>query len=115
MTSETRAEAEARLPDAEARRPFCQACGDETDYEDGDFRCEPCGLTYDRSDLTAAYTDDDARPCAKPCTASWHRPDSLTATPGWVYECRTCALPTGHTSECWTNCEMRGVGHDHRR
>lgn len=57
MTSETRAEAEARLPDAEARCPSCQACGDETEYEDGDFHCEPCGLTYDRTDLTAAYTE----------------------------------------------------------
>ena len=28
MTSETRAEAEARLPDAEARCPSCQVCGD---------------------------------------------------------------------------------------
>ena len=86
MTSETRAEAE---------------------YGDGDFRCEPCSLTYDRTDLTAAYVDDDARPCAKPCTKSWHRPDSLTAILGWVYECRTCALPTGHTSDCWTNCATR--------
>ena len=34
-------------------------------------------------------------------------PNSLTAAPGWVYECRTCALSTGHTSECWTNCTAR--------
>ena len=118
MTSETRAEAEARLPDAEARCPSCQACGDETEYEDGVFRCEPCGLTYDRTDLTAAYRDDEAEPCAKPCTASWHKPDSITAIPGWVYECRTCALPTGHTSDCWTDCTTRYTpsrrSHDHR-
>ena len=80
-TSETRAEAEARLPDAEARCPSCQACGDETEYEDGVFCCEPCGLTYDRTDLTAAYIDDEAEPCAKPCTASWHKPDSLPPPP----------------------------------
>ena len=118
MTSETRAEAEARLPDAEARCPSCQVCGDETDYEDGVFRCEPCGLTYDRTDLTAAYIDDEAEPCAKPCTASWHKPNSITAIPGWSYECRTCALPTGHTSDCWTDCTTRYTpsrrSHDHR-
>ena len=45
--------------------------------------------------------------CAKPCTKSWHKPNSLTAIPGWVYECRTCALPTGHASDCWTDCTTR--------
>ena len=41
----------------------------------------------------------------------------ITDTPGWVYECRTCALPTGHTSDCWTNCTTRYTqrrSHDHR-
>ena len=37
MTSETRAEAEARLPDAETRYPFCQACGDETEWRTATF------------------------------------------------------------------------------
>ena len=72
----------------------------------GAWLCDDCGLSYDRH-MVASYVDDDARPCAKSCTASWHRPDSLTATPGLVYECRTCALPTGHTSDCWTNCTTR--------
>lgn len=104
-----------RLPDAEPQPPACGCCGGDTDCHDvDDYRCDDCGLSYDRH-MVASYVDDDARPCAKSCTASWHRPDSLAATPGWVYECRTCALPTGHTSECWTNCEMRWVGrHDHR-
>ena len=99
-----------RLPDAEPQPPACGCCGGDTDcYDVDDYRCDDCGLSYDRH-MVASYVDDDARPCAKSCTASWHRPDSLTATPGWVYECRTCALPTGHTSECWTNCTTRKKG-----
>ena len=93
-----------RLPDAEPQPPACGCCGGDTDcYDVDDYRCDDCGLSYDRH-MVASYVDDDARPCAKSCTASWHRPDSLTVATIWVYECRTCALPTGHTSDCWTGC-----------
>ena len=91
-----------RLPDAEPQPPACGCCGGDTDcYDVDDYRCDDCGLSYDRH-MVASYADDDAQPCAKPCDNGWHGDGMISPRVG--FECGTCALPAGHTSDCWTGC-----------
>lgn len=93
-----------RLPDAEPQPPACGCCGGDTDcYDVDDYRCDDCGLSYDR-DMVASYADDTAQPCAKACDNTWHSPGVLH--PAYAYRCGTCALPAGHTSDCWTGCRV---------
>lgn len=90
-----------RLPTCSVQYPSCGACHADTDHDGDSFYCDPCGLDYsDGQDGTeATYRDEDAAPCAKPCTNTWHGSRDLGP-----YDCRSCALPSGHESDCWTNC-----------
>lgn len=99
--------AEERLPNAEITTPDCGACLAEMTFDGDDFLCDECGLAYDPNGLTPVYADPDKAPCAKPCANQWHRPAAL-APDG--YDCGLCALPAGHTSDCWTGCLPRRLG-----
>jgi len=91
------------LPAADWQTPSCGACGSDTEYDDA-FVCHSCGLQFDREDLSASYLDDEIEACGAACDNWWHGDDLIR--PGRQYECGTCALPTGHTSDHWTNCQI---------
>ncbi|WP_369068560.1 hypothetical protein [Kineococcus terrestris] len=99
------------LPAAEHQAPACGACGAETNcYEPYEYQCDDCVLTFSGSDLTPAYVVEDEKPCAKPCANSWHEPDKIKN--GYRFDCFPCALPSSHTSMCWTGCTMREADRD---
>lgn len=102
------------LPAAEHQAPSCGACGAETRCDEpGYFQCDDCGLMFDGVYLIASYLDPEADPCGKPCTNSWHRPNAIQSGKG--FECVPCALPDGHTSDCWHDCKavrIDGASHD---
>lgn len=100
----------ARLPVCTIQPPSCGACYGDTRWEGESFQCEDCGLDYGRGGdgVQATYIDEEAQPCGKACTNTWHvqgvdRPGGLVR-----YDCEPCKLPAGHPSSfCWTDCEPR--------
>ena len=90
------------LPDAVPKSPSCGACGAETSWDDGPV-CYECQLVFDPTTMEAEFLDADAVACRTPCGNYWH--DDNKIRPGWGYQCSTCQLPEGHTSDHWTDCE----------
>ena len=71
-----------RLPDAEPQPPACGCCGGDTDcYDVDDYRCDDCGLSYDRH-MVASYADDDAQ-------AAYAEPAAAEVTAGYRTFCGT--------------------------
>lgn len=101
---ESRQEAERRLLPAEYAQPLCGVCCRETDCEGDYWVCRDCRLFYELPTLEARYFDEDKEPCGQACN-SCHGYASLLP-PGWGRECRTCALPAGHTSAHWHGCRF---------
>lgn len=99
----------SELPNAQEQNPACGVCGSETeDNPDGPFRCEDCGLAFDRDTLTASFLDPDAKPCGAPCDNFWHGDNKIR--PGVGYDCSTCKLPAGHANMLhWTGCESKAL------
>lgn len=96
----------SNLPVCRVQNPTCGACGGETEWDDDGLACFDCGLDYgDGSDYTeATFLDEDAKSCAVLCTNYWHEPHRIVRGKG--YECRPCALPEGHKSDHWSECEL---------
>lgn len=97
------------LPTCSVQYPSCGACHGETQYDGDSFYCEDCCLDYgDGEDSTeATFRDEEAEPCGNPCDNYFHGPHEICEGKG--YDCRPCALPDGHTSPHWTNCELVDV------
>lgn len=96
------------LPVCSVQHPSCGACGGETRWDEY-FFCEDCGLNYgDGEDQTEAeFSDEEATACENPCENHWHGPHKIRQ--GWTYSCRPCALPAGHASDHWTDCQLTEV------
>lgn len=95
------------IPDAIPQSPACGACGDETRHDD-DFICEGCQLGFDPYTLEAFFLDPDASVCGAECGNYWHGDHKIK--PGRGYDCGTCALPSRHESQHWTNCRPTTLG-----
>lgn len=89
------------LPPPSVRNPACGTCWQELQHDMESFHCPACGLDYGDGieGERATYRDPESLPCAKPCADTWHQ-----ATGEWA--CSPCALPTGHTSRCWSDCQV---------
>jgi hypothetical protein len=65
---DTRTETRPAPPHLEPRCPDCSVCGTETYVDaEGDFGCEPCGITWDHRDAydsDGEWVDDTAEQCA---------------------------------------------------
>ena len=94
------------LPTCSVQYPICGACGADCDHDGDTFYCEPCGLDYGegREDEPATFRDGEAPACGEPCNNSWHQDGAM---PEYVFACLPCALPAGHTSDHWTDCDVR--------
>ena len=90
---------------AEWSTPRCGACGGDTSYYNGGgWTCDDCLLVFSDATLDAERLDPDSPICGKPCDNWWHGAGRIR--PDRSYECGTCQLSEGHTSDCWTGCEQ---------
>lgn len=96
------------LPAAHHQFPMCGACHGDTWHDDGDYRCDDCGLSFDSDTLEAHFTDETAAVCGAPCDNTWHRRRRDPAGRVIDVDCGTCQLPDGHPSRFhWTGCTQR--------
>lgn len=98
------------LPNAVQQSPACGACNGDTEDQGDRWVCHDCGLSFDETTLEAAFQDPDETPCGAACDNPWHKPGRIHRT--MSYECRPCALPTGHVSLHWNGCTVRIGGTD---
>lgn len=90
------------LPGAIPQNPTCGVCGEEARADGSYLACEYCGLMFDPESLAAEFLDPNTSPCGTPCDNTWHGDHKIR--PGQGFQCGTCQLPSGHTSDHWPGC-----------
>lgn len=96
-----------RLPRADMQYPSCGSCGGETYHDADSFRCDDCRLAFDSNNLEAEYADEEDATCGAACANFWHDDNMIRS--GWGYDCGTCILPAGHTSDHFTGCNAKEI------
>lgn len=94
------------MPTLRAQNPLCGACRSETRHDLEQFVCDDCLLSYGDGEegKSAEFLNEDDAACGKPCDNFWHGDHKIMAGEG--YRCGACRLPAGHTSMCWTDCQL---------